>query len=141
MKENPKKYMELLDKMEHRFPQDAEIFGKPNIMVNPLQLENGSYVNVALNSFTTDEIIDLAEKYCGDLKSFAQASFPFMKRVFEKIEKENNENEYNRTEIQKGVLNQYLINTRKNKFDLNQSNGIRLIERTDCSSKKTSYVN
>ena len=57
---------------------------------------------MALSCFSPDEIIDLAENYSGDMKAFAQESSPIMKRVFEKIDRERNENEYNRTEITPG---------------------------------------
>ena len=45
---------------------------------------------MALSSYNPEELIDLAENYCGDLKAFAQESSPAMKRIFEKIEKEKN---------------------------------------------------
>ena len=100
LKTSPAKYKELIDKMEHRFPQDAPVFGKPNVIINPQQLEYGKYINMALSCLNPSELIDLAENYCGDLKAFAQEASPAMKRIFEKLEREKNENEYNRTEVQ-----------------------------------------
>jgi len=45
---------------------------------------------MALNCLNAEELVDLAENYCGDLKAFAADSEPAMKRIFEKIEKEKN---------------------------------------------------
>ena len=63
-----------------------------------------------------------------------------MKTVLQKIDKEKNENEFNRTEILKGHLEGMIKKPRK-KFDLNSTQGIRLMDRSDCSTKKKSYMN
>ena len=69
---------------------------------------------MALSSFSPEEIVELAETYTGDLKSFAHESTPVMKRVFEKIEKERNENEYNRTQITAGHFEDMLKERKHN---------------------------
>jgi len=58
--------------MKHKFPQDAPIFGKPNIIINPQQLDTGKYIDMALNCFSSREIVELAEKYSADAKTFSQ---------------------------------------------------------------------
>mgnify|MGYP000176050069 CR=1 FL=1 len=50
----------------------------------------------SLNKYTLDELIELAEKF----SSSASAQSAIMKKIFDQIEREKNENEYNRTEIQ-----------------------------------------
>ena len=61
-----------------------------------------------------------------------------MKKIFEQIEREKNENEYNRTEIQEraNYLTDQLL---KFKFDLNQSGALRIIESLEKSSHNKSY--
>ncbi len=62
-----------------------------------------------------------------------------MKKIFEQIEREKNENEYNRTEIQdrSSMLNNTL---QRFQFDLNQSGGIRIIDKTDSMVSPRSYT-
>ena len=50
-------------------------------------------MNTSLNQFTADELINITEKFSLMNKSNV------MKKIFEQIEREKNENEYNRTEI------------------------------------------
>ena len=51
-----------MDQYKHKFPQDAPVFGKPNLIVNPQKFDNNNrqYVNQALRSLNPDEIIILA---------------------------------------------------------------------------------
>ena len=35
IKYNPSKYKSIIDQISNKFPQDAPIFGKPNILINP----------------------------------------------------------------------------------------------------------
>ena len=73
------------------------MFGKPNVIVNTKETnEMGLMVNKSLNKYTLDELIDLAEKF----SQSASAQNVIMKKIFDQIEREKNENEYNRTEIQ-----------------------------------------
>ena len=32
---NPRQYAKVMDQIPHKFPQDAPIFGKPNVLINP----------------------------------------------------------------------------------------------------------
>ena len=81
------------DKLMKNIKLDASIFGKPNCIVNKQGIEIGKYVNTSLNQFSAKELIELSEKFSLINKSL------LMKRIFEQIEREKNENEYNRTEV------------------------------------------
>ena len=35
LEKNPSRYEKIIDYLPHKFPQDAMVFGKPNIIVNP----------------------------------------------------------------------------------------------------------
>ena len=61
-----------------------------------------------------------------------------MMKIFEQIQKEQNENEYNRTEVtdRTSILKQLMAE----KFSLNQSQDVRIIEQTDSTRFKNSYV-
>ena len=91
---------------------DAQIFGKPTCIVNKQGIERGKYLNKSLNEFNVNELIDMSEKFSLLNKSL------LMKRIFEQIERERNENEYNRTEVQERAM--YLTEQlKKFQFDLN----------------------
>ena len=72
----------------------------------------------------------MAETYSGDHSSKNQV----MRKIFDQIEKEKNENEYNRTEIQDRT-NLFDETLQRFQYDINQSGAIRLIEVQDTSSK------
>ena len=96
IKFKPNQYPKLIDSLECKFQQDTLVFGKPNVIVNSRESnEIGLMVNKSLNKYTLDELIALAEKY----SSSASAQTTIMKKIFDQIEREKNENEYNRTEI------------------------------------------
>ena len=62
-----------------------------------------------------------------------------MKRIFERIEQERNDNEYNRTKI---LERADLKGPEKNlKFDINSAGGLRLLENSDSASNRQSYIN
>jgi len=62
-----------------------------------------------------------------------------MQKVFKQIEKERNENEYSRTLIEERLKQEHENN--EFKFDLNETNRLRLVDSNDSNSKQTSYLN
>ena len=36
---------DFMDKHKNKFPQDAPVFGKPNVIINPQKYENNKYTN------------------------------------------------------------------------------------------------
>ena len=62
-----------------------------------------------------------------------------MRKIFDQIEKEKNEDEYNRTEIQ-DRRNLFDDTLQRLRFDINQSGAIRLIEVQDTRSKDSTYL-
>ena len=90
---------------------------------------------MTLRKFTPKELIKLAESFTS---RYDQPHV--MKRIFEQIEKDRNENEYNRTCILDRA-NELKDAANRLAFDLNSSNGVRLLETIDSSIKKSSYVN
>lgn len=46
-----------------KIKHQKEIVGKPNVLVNELGIEYGSYTNKPLNNFTIEDLVDLSEKY------------------------------------------------------------------------------
>jgi hypothetical protein len=63
-----------------------------------------------------------------------------MKKIFDQIEKEKNENEFNRTVIQNRTegLNKTLNDF---SFNLNSTGAVRILDRIDSSSAGDSYLN
>ena len=116
---NPRQYAKVMDQIPHKFPQDAPIFGKPNVLINPAQIEQGQYIYKALETMSPSEMIELAETYQNtDAKST-------MLKIFEKIEKEE-VNEYTRAEILSRAKK-----VRKGMFNLNSSHDLRLLQNMD----------
>lgn len=78
------------------------------------EVETGQFLNESLNQFTVQELITMAEKFSA---SSLGESF-VMKKIFEQIEREKNENEYSRTEVIERAedLNKARM---KNKINLN----------------------
>ena len=72
------------------------MFGKPNVLVNTQGFKFGNYVNLSLGKFSVEELILMAEQ----CSSGSNARSTVMRKIFDQIEREKNENEYNRTEIQ-----------------------------------------
>ena len=63
-----------------------------------------------------------------------------MKKIFEQIERENNENEFNRTTITDRA--DVLRNTANRlQFDINSANSLRILETSDSTNNKNSYIN
>ena len=62
-----------------------------------------------------------------------------MQKVFKQIEKERNENEYNRTLIEERLKQEKENN--EFKFDMNETKRLRLVDINDSNSKQTSYIN
>jgi hypothetical protein len=112
------------------------VFGKPNVMVNDQGLALGQFVNKTLTKFTVQELVNMAETY----SSGSKGQSVIMKKIFEQIDRERNENEYNRTTIQDRVagLGETL---QRFQYDLNQSGDVRLLDVTDSSAKQNSYLN
>ena len=52
VKINPKNFPKFLDNIKSKIQQDAPIFGKPTVLVNPQGFDNGFFVNKALAKFT-----------------------------------------------------------------------------------------
>ena len=137
IKYKPNQYPKLVDSLQCKMPQDAMIFGKPNVIVNFKETNDfGLMIYKSLNKYTLDELIELAEKF----SSSASAQSTVMKKIFDQIEREKNENEYNRTEIQDRAGN--LVDALAHfQFDLNQTQAIRMVDKIDSQSKDQSYVN
>jgi len=66
-------------------------------------------------------------------------SSKLMQKVFKQIEKERNENEYNRTLIEERLKQEKENN--EFKFDMNETKRLRLVDINDSNSKQTSYIN
>jgi hypothetical protein len=62
-----------------------------------------------------------------------------MKRIFEKIERERNENEFTRTEVLERADDLDKVRL-KNRFNLNQSRDLRIIENYSTQNKGESYI-
>ncbi len=63
-----------------------------------------------------------------------------IRKIFDKINRDRNENEYNKTEIQARAG--YLIDhLNKFQFDLNKSGAVRILEAYDSQAKRNSYFN
>ena len=70
------------------------MFGKPNIIINPHQISNGSYVYKGLEQLKPEEIINIAEN---NMKETGVD--PTLQKVIFNIEKNKEDNEYNRTTV------------------------------------------
>ena len=108
---------------------DAQIFGKPNIIINQQGQSFGEFINKSLESFTPQQLIQMAETYSQN----TSAQSTVMKKIFDQIEREKNENEYNRTEIQNRAVG---LNKTLNdfQFNLNSTAAVRILDRIDSSS-------
>ena len=62
-----------------------------------------------------------------------------MRKIFDQIEKEKNEDEYNRTEVH-DRRNLFDDTLKRIRFDINQSGAIRLIEVQDTRSRDSTYL-
>ena len=82
----------------------------------------------------------MAESYQSQDSSTKSLNCGLLSRIYKKIERELNENEYNRTEIQEraDALNSKAAGYR---FDLNATNGIRILDTVDSNTNERSYVN
>lgn len=118
---------------------DLETVGKPNVMVSFSGCDDDSYITNQLSNLSPDEFIKTAEKL-DNIKDSA-----FMQK-FEQILNENQENEYNRTQVEdRSLTSQEIRSQEKNrdKFQLNKKGSPRLLETYDCrsNSNKGSYLN
>lgn len=95
IKLNPTKYRKFTDSLKQKFLVHAEVYGKPNVLVNNQGFELGRFVNKTLSQFSIHELVEMAEIY----SSGKQGQSAVMKKILEQIDRENNENEYNRTEV------------------------------------------
>ena len=103
-------------------------------MINKNGIEIGKYINKTLNQFSANELIDITENFSNENKS------TMMKKIFEQIEREKNENEYSRTEVYDRAM--YLTDQLlKFQFDLNQSGALRIHDSSEASAHKKSYIN
>ena len=57
IKLNPSKYGKFTDQLRQKMILQAEIFGKPNVLVNFQGIEMGHYLNSTLNKFPVHELI------------------------------------------------------------------------------------
>ncbi len=57
----PSKHQQIFDSFSSKFPQDAPMFGKPNVLVNAQGFKFGNYVNETLGSYSVENIILMAE--------------------------------------------------------------------------------
>jgi len=91
-KYNPSRYNQVVDFITHKFPQDAPVYGKPNVVINPQGIELGMFVNLALSKYSPSELIELAET----CSSSPQGQTNTIRRILEKPEREKNSREHNR---------------------------------------------
>ena len=79
---------------KHCTPKNVQVFGKPNVLVNNFELENnGKHINRTMDSYTAQEFVELADNFSAGKAGQSIV----MKKIFAQIEKEKNENEFNRT--------------------------------------------
>lgn len=60
---NTDQYKKVYDQFSHKLTMDAEVFGKPSVIINPQGIQMGKFINMALSKFTPKELVDLAEAY------------------------------------------------------------------------------
>lgn len=56
----------------------------------------GQYINTTLNKFTANQIIEMAEKFNAGAQGYSEV----MMKIFEKMEKEYSNTEYEKTEVE-----------------------------------------
>jgi hypothetical protein len=122
--------------IKSKVQMDAPIFGKPNLIINTQGMKFGEFINNSLKTFTPQELIEMAEAYSQN----TSAQSVVMKKIFDQIEKEKNENEFNRTMIQNRTegFNKTLNDF---SFNLNSTGAVRILDRIDSSSAGDSYLN
>ena len=49
-----------------RIHQDSEIRGKPNMIINDIGINHGSYVNNSLTKMSMEDLVQIAERYTDD---------------------------------------------------------------------------
>lgn len=117
------------DSLKNKMPQDAVIFGKPNVIVNQQGISFGSYINKTLNNFTAEELIDVAENYSGHQHD----KLTVFKKINEGIKQQQQaaelDSELKRAEIEgedHAWSKEKTKSPPKPKFDLNQKNQLRI---------------
>jgi len=64
------------------------VFGKPNVVINSNTFKYNEYINTALRQFNPNEIVELAERYSGTLKSKQEVINQVLKSIENSIESE-----------------------------------------------------
>ena len=82
----------------------------------------------------------MAETYQSQDLSARSLECGLLSRIYKKIERELNENEYNRTEVQEraGTFNCKSASLR---FGLNAGQGVRILDTMDSNVNERSYIN
>ena len=91
-----KTYASALDNIPNKLHQDAQIFGKPQVIVNPQKIINGEYINQGLRQFNASELIELAESNHTKKFQTAGTNSPIMKKIYDKLDKDKFDTEYGR---------------------------------------------
>ena len=93
---SPSRYSEKIDKINSKLKQKTLIFGKPNVLVNDFGIDgNGKFVPKTLSEYSIKELVQIATTFSPGKPGQSQA----IKKIFLEIEKAENENEYNRTQV------------------------------------------
>lgn len=95
---------------------------------------NKKFQNETLNKFTINELIKMAENYSSNQIGQSQV----VRKILERIDYENNQNEFTRTEIKdrSDYLNQLM---EAKKYDFNANRNMRVMDTFDSQSNKRSY--
>ena len=143
LKLKPSKYEAVTDNFEHKFPSDAPIFGKPNVLINPQRYRHNEYVNAALSSFGAEEIVALAEKYSGNADAKQEAIDQIFKSIKHSLVSKT---EFGITDLNLSKRNLQerrlaeLQQKEAQRLKINSTHAIRLLDRTDSSNKQASYM-
>ena len=87
IRHRPSQFQNVVDHLHHKFPQDAAVFGKPQVIINSKADDYGQLINQTLCSYTVQELIDLAEEFSSSME-------PALLKILEKIEKQRDQKEY-----------------------------------------------
>ena len=63
IKLHPNKYEDFIDKMSSKFYQSSMVFGKPNLLVSDVGIQNGRYMAKTLCSYNIQELISMVNTY------------------------------------------------------------------------------
>jgi hypothetical protein len=138
LKLNPNRYSQFVDLIKPKGPAPlkSRIFGKPNLVINQQGHHQGTYTNKSLKKFSPRELVQIAD-------NFSNAKFgssAVVTKILERIERENNDNEFNRTEIQDRT--HHLVDKlTKPEYDFYATGAVRIIDSIESSSNGRSYFN